>query len=57
VPFAAIFLFFDRLKPWPMAYVEALPSGWGVMLDDLVPAIAVGGLFALVQALMNRRLD
>ena len=55
VPFAAIFLFIDRLKPWPMAYVEQLPSGWGVMMDDLVPALALGLLFMSVQALMNRR--
>ncbi|MDP3525423.1 MAG: phosphatidylglycerophosphatase A, partial [Hoeflea sp.] len=55
VPFAAIFLFLDRLKPWPLAYVEQLPSGWGVMLDDLVLAIAVGVAFAGIQALMTRR--
>jgi phosphatidylglycerophosphatase A len=49
VPFAALFLFLDRLKPWPMANVEQVPSGWGVMLDDLVPALAVGILFAGLQ--------
>ena len=56
VPFAAIFLFLDRLKPWPMAFVEQLPSGWGVMADDLVPAIAVGLVFAGIQAMMRRRI-
>ncbi|WP_054150734.1 phosphatidylglycerophosphatase A [Rhizobium sp. AAP116] len=55
VPFAALFLFFDRLKPWPMAYVEQVPSGWGVMLDDLVPAVAVGLLFAIAQHFWNRQ--
>jgi len=55
VPFAAIFLFIDRLKPWPMAYVEQVPSGWGVMMDDLVPAIALGLIFVSIQALMNSR--
>ncbi|MDZ7600512.1 MAG: phosphatidylglycerophosphatase A, partial [Hoeflea sp.] len=55
VPFAAIFLFLDRLKPWPLAYVEQLPSGWGVMMDDLVLAIAMGVAFAGIQALMTRR--
>jgi len=55
VPFAAIFLFVDRLKPWPMAYVEQVPSGWGVMMDDLVPAIALGLIFVSLQALINRR--
>jgi phosphatidylglycerophosphatase A len=55
VPFAALFLFLDRLKPWPMAYVEQVPSGWGVMLDDLVPALVVGLLFAVVQHVWNRQ--
>lgn len=55
VPFAALFLFLDRLKPWPMAYVEQLPAGWGVMLDDLVPALVVGIMFAVVQQMGNRQ--
>ncbi len=55
LPFAALFLFLDRLKPWPMAYVEQVPSGLGVMLDDLVPALLVGILFAAVQHVWNRR--
>lgn len=55
VPFAVIFLFLDRLKPWPMAYVEQLPSGWGVMADDLVPAVILGVLFMGVQTLIKRR--
>ena len=55
VPFAALFLFFDRLKPWPMAYVEQVPSGWGVMLDDLVPAVAVGLVLAVAQHFWNRQ--
>ncbi|MBR0554883.1 phosphatidylglycerophosphatase A [Ciceribacter sp. L1K23] len=49
VPFAAIFLFLDRQKPWPVSLVEELPSGWGVMADDLVPAILLGAAFALLQ--------
>lgn len=55
VPFAVIFLFLDRLKPWPMAYVEQLPSGWGVMADDLVPAVVLGVLFMGVQTMIKRR--
>lgn len=55
VPFAALFLFFDRLKPWPMAYVEQVPSGWGVMLDDLVPAVAVGLVLVVAQHFWNRQ--
>ncbi|PWW04590.1 phosphatidylglycerophosphatase [Hoeflea marina] len=55
VPFAGLFLFFDRLKPWPMAHVERLPSGWGVMLDDLFPALLIGVAHALVKHVRNRR--
>jgi phosphatidylglycerophosphatase A len=55
VPFAALFLFLDKLKPWPMAYVEQVPSGWGVMLDDLVPALLVGILFAGIQHVWSRQ--
>lgn len=55
VPFAAIFLFVDRLKPWPMSYVEQLPSGWGVMSDDLVPALTLGIIFASLQTVLKRR--
>lgn len=55
VPFAALFLFFDRLKPWPMAYFEQVPSGWGVMLDDLVPAVVVGLVLAVAQHFWNRQ--
>lgn len=57
VPFAAVFLFVDRLKPWPMPYVEQLPSGWGVMSDDLVPALALGLVFVGIQTLLNARRD
>lgn len=55
VPFAAIFLFLDRLKPWPMALVEEVPSGWGVMLDDMVPAIMVAAIIAGIQYLVSRK--
>ena len=31
-----LFRFFDQLKPWPAFVVErALPSGWGVVFDDV----------------------
>lgn len=55
LPYAALFLLLDRLKPWPISYIERVPSGWGVMLDDLFPAIALGLIFALIQRLSNRR--
>lgn len=35
----ALFRFFDVLKPWPIKRFEALPGGWGIMIDDYLAAI------------------
>jgi len=43
----ALFRLFDITKPWPIRKLEALPSGWGIMLDDLA-----AGLFGLVVLLV-----
>lgn len=43
--FGAIFLLLDKLKPWPFHLLENLPSGWGVMADDLGLGLALGLLF------------
>ena len=37
------FRVFDVLKPWPIRRLEKLPSGWGVVADDLL-----AGCYALV---------
>jgi len=37
-----LFRFFDIVKPWVIDKVQGLPSGWGVMADDLL-----AGLFSL----------
>lgn len=42
----ALFRLFDITKPWPIRKLEALPSGWGIMLDDLA-----AGAFGLVVLL------
>jgi phosphatidylglycerophosphatase A len=55
VPYAALFLFLDKLKPWPMTFVEQVPSGWGVMLDDLVPALTLAFLFTGIQHVWSRQ--
>jgi phosphatidylglycerophosphatase A len=34
-----LFRFFDILKPWPVRKLEKLPSGWGVLADDLMAAV------------------
>jgi len=41
---AAFLLFrvFDILKPWPADRLQAVPGGWGILLDDLI-----AGLYAL----------
>jgi phosphatidylglycerophosphatase A len=30
-----LFRLFDMLKPWPIRKLEALPGGWGIVLDDI----------------------
>lgn len=42
--FGAVFLFLDRIKPWPFHYLEALPDGWGVMADDLGLGLFLGAI-------------
>jgi phosphatidylglycerophosphatase A len=41
-----LFRLFDVLKPWPVRKLEALPGGWGIVLDD----IGAGVLGAAVMA-------
>jgi phosphatidylglycerophosphatase A len=38
-----LFRAFDVLKPWPCRWLERLPGGWGIMLDDVA-----AGVWALV---------
>ncbi len=42
----ALFRLFDITKPWPARQLEALPAGWGIMLDDI--AAGFYGLLALL---------
>ncbi|MDH7598142.1 MAG: phosphatidylglycerophosphatase A [Sedimentisphaerales bacterium] len=37
------FRLFDTIKPWPCRPLERLPTGWGILADDLV-----AGLYALI---------
>jgi phosphatidylglycerophosphatase A len=41
-----LFRLFDVVKPWPARALERLPSGWGVVMDDI--AAGVFGAMALV---------
>jgi phosphatidylglycerophosphatase A len=42
-----LFRLLDSLKPWPIRRLEALPSGWGIVLDDIgAGALGAGLLLA-----------
>lgn len=36
----ALFRFFDIRKPWVIDSLQALPGGWGIVLDDTAAALA-----------------
>ncbi|MCH2139838.1 MAG: phosphatidylglycerophosphatase A [Phycisphaerales bacterium] len=38
------FRIFDIVKPEPIACVQRLPSGWGVLVDDLLAGLAAAAL-------------
>ncbi len=42
-----LFRFFDIVKPIPIRKVENFPSGWGIMMDDLLAAIYAGVIINL----------
>jgi phosphatidylglycerophosphatase A len=42
------FRVFDVVKPFPARQVEALPGGWGVMVDDLVAGLYAQGALRLL---------
>jgi phosphatidylglycerophosphatase A len=42
-----LFRIFDIVKPYPIKKVEALPAGWGIMMDDVVAAIYAGVIINL----------
>lgn len=40
---AALFRFFDILKPWPIGWADKkLPGGFGIMTDDMIAGLAAG---------------
>jgi phosphatidylglycerophosphatase A len=49
---AAFLLFraFDILKPFPGRRLEALPAGWGILLDDLVAGVYAAAALAALGA-------
>ena len=45
-----VFRLFDIVKPFPARQMEALPEGWGIMLDDIV---AGAYTWLIIQALLR----
>jgi phosphatidylglycerophosphatase A len=44
----ALFRVLDIWKPWPIRQFEALPSGWGIVLDDVAAGLmGAGAMLAL----------
>jgi phosphatidylglycerophosphatase A len=58
LPYAAIagaFLLFrvcDIVKPWPARRLEALPHGWGVLMDDIIAGLYAAAAMHLALFLM-----
>jgi len=46
-----LFRLFDITKPWPIRKLEKLPSGWGILADDLM-----AGVYAAIVLLICTRL-
>jgi phosphatidylglycerophosphatase A len=46
-----LFRLFDILKPWPVRRLEALPEGWGIVLDDVAAGVLGAAVMAGLQAL------
>jgi phosphatidylglycerophosphatase A len=45
------FRVFDIVKPWPARQLQAVPGGWGILLDDLF-----AGLYAAIALQVTARL-
>lgn len=44
----ALFRVFDIAKPFPVNRLQALPRGWGILLDDVAAGALAGGLALLI---------
>jgi phosphatidylglycerophosphatase A len=48
------FRLFDVWKPWPVRQSQALPGGWGIVVDDVLAAGYACGLTHAVVWLLSR---
>ena len=49
------FRLLDTIKPWPIHRLEKLPTGWGVLLDDLAAGVYGGITFLIALHLWQLR--
>lgn len=47
-----LFRLFDITKPWLIDKVQDLPSGWGVMLDDILAGLTSLAILKIIIALI-----
>jgi phosphatidylglycerophosphatase A len=55
--FALLFGFFrvfDIAKPWPVRQIQALPGGFGVVVDDLLAGVYTAAALWIVSGLLTR---
>jgi len=45
-----VFRILDTTKPWPIRRFEALPGGWGIVLDDVAAGVAGALAIGIVGA-------
>jgi phosphatidylglycerophosphatase A len=44
-----LFRAFDIVKPWPVRRFEDLPSGWGIVMDDVAAGVLGAGVMVLLR--------
>jgi phosphatidylglycerophosphatase A len=44
-----LFRTLDIIKPWPVRRFEALPGGWGIVMDDVVAGVFGAGVMAALR--------
>jgi phosphatidylglycerophosphatase A len=49
-----LFRAFDIAKPWPIKRLELLPSGWGILMDDLAAGIVSAIVLCIAVYLLVR---
>ena len=49
-----LFRVFDIAKPWPVRQSQALPGGWGVVVDDLLAGVYSAAALWLASGLLAR---